>query len=157
MKNRILTGKYWDWASENKNHVKACEICDPTKLVWASSEHFWRFYGNFIILAYSRNSADKRKITKMTVESWKMVGFHFKKKEKKLQIKPDRMSYRNPGVNWIFGGQKLTFVLNLRLPEMSKISGFSWKSWDTDVHCPNDAGSRATLATERYHMSMVAF
>ena len=102
-------------------------------------------------------AGDRRKITKMTVESWKMVGFHFLKKEKKLQIEPDRMSYRNPGVKWIFGGQNWTFVLNLRLPEMSKISGFSWKSRDTDLHCPNDAGSRATLATERYHMSMVAF
>ena len=112
MKNRILTGKYWDWASENRNRVKACKICDPTKLVWDSSEHFGRFYGNFIILAYSRNSADKRKITKMTIESWKMVEFHFLKKENKVQLEPDRMSYSYLGVNWIFGGQKLTFVSN---------------------------------------------
>ena len=75
MKYPILTGKYWDWASENKNCVKACEICDPTRLVWASSEHFWRFYGNFIVFAYSRNSADKRKITKMAIESSQMVGW----------------------------------------------------------------------------------
>ena len=124
-KNRILTGKYWDWASENKNCVKACEICDPTKLVWASSEHFWRFYGNFIILAYSRNSTDKRKITKITIESWQMVGFHFKKKENDRQLEPDRMSYRNPGVNWIFSGHKLTFVYNWRLPEGGKKACFS--------------------------------
>ena len=38
---------------------------------------FLKILWHFIILAYSRNSADKRKITKMTVESWKMVGFHF--------------------------------------------------------------------------------
>ena len=44
-------------------------------------------------------AGDRRKITKMTIESSGMVGFHFLKKEKKLQIEPDRMSYRNPGVN----------------------------------------------------------
>jgi len=33
----------------------------------------------------------------MTIESSGMVGFHFQKKEKKLQLKPDRMSYKNPG------------------------------------------------------------
>ena len=76
-KNRISTGKYWDWASENKNCVKACEICGPTKLVWASSEHFWRFYGNCTILVHSRNSAEKQKITKMVVKPSEMVGFHF--------------------------------------------------------------------------------
>ena len=36
---------------------------------------------------------DRRKITKMAIESSEMVGFHFLKKEKKLQLKPDRMSY----------------------------------------------------------------
>ena len=91
MKYPILTGKYWDWASENKNCVKACEICDPTRLVWASSEHFWRFYGHFIVLAYSRNSADRRKITKMTIESWKMVGFHLKKR---------RINYNSSLIEW---------------------------------------------------------
>ena len=44
-------------------------------------------------------AGDRRKITKMTIESSGMAGFHFLKKEKKLQIEPDRMSYRNPGVN----------------------------------------------------------
>ena len=38
-------------------------------------------------------AGDRRKITKMAIESSEMVGFHFLKKEKKLQLKPDRMSY----------------------------------------------------------------
>ena len=42
-------------------------------------------------------AGDRQKITKMAIESSEMVGFHFQKKEKKLQLKPDRMSYRNPG------------------------------------------------------------
>ena len=58
-------------------------------------------------------AGDRRKITEMTAESSGMVGFHFLKKEKTQKNEPDRMSYRNPGMNWIFGGQKLTFVLNL--------------------------------------------
>ena len=119
MKNRILTGKYWDWASENKNHVKACEICDPTKLVWASSEHFWRFYGNFIILACSRNSADKRKITKMTVESWKMVGFHFSKKEKTQKNEPNRMSYSYLGGKLNIFRSKIDICVKFWLPRQS--------------------------------------
>ena len=118
-KNRILTGKYWDWASENKNCVKACEICDPTKLVWASSEHFWRFYGNFIILAYSRNSADKQKITKMFIESWKMVGFHFLKKEKKLQLEPDRMNYSLFGIKLGVFRSKIDICVKFWLPRQS--------------------------------------
>ena len=36
----------------------------------------WHCQHNFIILAYSRNSADKRNITKMIIEYSEMVGFH---------------------------------------------------------------------------------
>ena len=44
-------------------------------------------------------AGDRRKITKIAVESCKMVGFYFKKKEKKVQLEPDRMSDRNTGIN----------------------------------------------------------
>ena len=38
-------------------------------------------------------AGDRHKITKIAIESSEMVGFHFQKKEKKLHLKPDRMSY----------------------------------------------------------------
>ena len=88
---------------------------------------------------------DRRKITKMTVESSEMVGFHFLKKEKKLQLKPDRMSYRNPGVNWIFSGQKLTFVSKLAQVTSLKIDTKTIKSQDPALKNRRDRGSGAIL------------
>ena len=81
----------------------------------------------------------------MAIESSEMVGFHFFKKEKKVRLKPDRMSYRNPGVNRIFSGQKLTFVSKLAQVTSLKIDTKTIKSQDPALKNRRDRGSGAIL------------
>ena len=66
------------------------------------------------------------------------------------------MSYRNPGENWIFGGQKLTFVLNLWLPKRAKKAGFFKKSRECEFSWPNPRGSGAIFSKVRCPMSLKA-
>ena len=86
-------------------------------------------------------AGDRRKITKIAIESSEMVGFHFLIKEKKLQLKRDRMSYKNPGVNRIFSGQKLTFVSKLAQVTSLKIDTKTIKSQDPALKNRRDRGS----------------
>ena len=56
----------------------------------------------------------------------------------------------------IFGGQKLTFVLNLWLPDRAKKAGFFKKSRECEFSWPNPRGSGATFTKVRCPMSLKA-
>ena len=55
----------------------------------------------------------------MTIESSEMVGFHFLKKEKKLQLKPDRMSYSYLGGKLNIFRSKIDICVKFWLPRQS--------------------------------------
>ena len=60
-------------------------------------------------------AGDRRNITKMAIESWQMVGFHFKKKENDRQLEPGGMSYS-------YWGGKLN-ILRSKIDICVKFSG----------------------------------
>ena len=67
------------------------------------------------------------------------------------------MSYSYLGVNWIFSGQKLTFVSNSGFPESTKKSCFSTKSRECEFSWWWGSGSGAVLLQESSIASLTDF
>jgi len=74
-----------------------------------------------------------------------MVGFHFLKKEKKLQLKPDRMSYSYLGGKLNIFRSKIEFVSKLAQVTSLKIDTKTIKSQDPALKNRRDRGSGAIL------------